>query len=422
MFRELDAQLKRLRVLSYGISVTTMEEVFIKVAEASDEDQQHTLHNKVKRHDADRGSTDASTSSYAKQNVREDAISRRSGSMGSLFGVQFGALLQKRFRIATRDKRFLLPEHNSKHQQLVSGVNLVAFWLANYVWDLLIYCIPGGVALILIQAYDLAALTGSSECLGCGSNTFTAVIVLFVLFGFAICPYSYCWSFVFREHASAQTKMILINFLVGLGFLIASFVPDVINNDTATDVNRVLKWLYRLSPIYCLCNDAFDLNNAGYEIIFLVIDAILYLVLAVVIDYALTFPKAKAMIAADPQIEVAKETEDEDVAAEAERVACGGADQDVIRLERLRKVYKDGQKVAVKNLSFGLKRGECFGFLGINGAGKTTTMKMLTGDIVPTSGGATLSGFDILTQQLEVRREIGYCPQFDALIDLRWNN
>ncbi|DAZ97001.1 TPA: hypothetical protein N0F65_011916 [Lagenidium giganteum] len=80
--------------------------------------------------------------------------------------------------------------------------------------------------------------------------------------------------------------------------------------------------------------------------------------------------------------------------------------------------YNHGSKVAVKDLSFGLKKGECFGFLGINGAGKTTTMKMLTGDIVPTSGGATLGGFDILTQQLDVRREIGYCPQFDALIDL----
>ncbi|KAJ0389515.1 hypothetical protein ATCC90586_010731 [Pythium insidiosum] len=210
--------------------------------------------------------------------------------------------------------------------------------------------------------------------------------------------------------------MILINFLVGLGFLIVSFVLDVIDNNTATDVNRVLKWLYRLSPIYCLTNGLLDLtvleivtngggefekprpkspfglDNVGYEILFLVVDAILYLVLAVVIDYALTFPKVKTLITADPQIEVAKETEDEDVAGEAERVACGGADQDVIRLERLRKVYKDGQKVAVKNLSFGLKRGECFGFLGINGAGKTTTMKMLTGDIVPTSGGATLSG------------------------------
>lgn len=74
--------------------------------------------------------------------------------------------------------------------------------------------------------------------------------------------------------------------------------------------------------------------------------------------------------------------------------------------------------MAVQDLSFGLKQGECFGFLGINGAGKTTTMKMLTGDIVPTSGNATLSGYDILTQQVQVRRQIGYCPQNDALIDL----
>ncbi|TMW58106.1 hypothetical protein Poli38472_011694 [Pythium oligandrum] len=74
--------------------------------------------------------------------------------------------------------------------------------------------------------------------------------------------------------------------------------------------------------------------------------------------------------------------------------------------------------MAVRGLSFGLKQGECFGFLGINGACKTTTMKMLTGDVVPSSGTATLSGSDILTQQIEVRRQIGYCPQDNALFDL----
>ncbi|KUF93745.1 Small subunit processome component 20 [Phytophthora nicotianae] len=77
-----------------------------------------------------------------------------------------------------------------------------------------------------------------------------------------------------------------------------------------------------------------------------------------------------------------------------------------------------GGKVAVRDLSFGLKRGECFGFLGINGAGKSTTMKMLTGDVPPSCGTATLGGFNILTEQIEVRRQIGYCPQFDALFDL----
>ncbi|CAK4704743.1 unnamed protein product [Aphanomyces euteiches] len=86
-------------------------------------------------------------------------------------------------------------------------------------------------------------------------------------------------------------------------------------------------------------------------------------------------------------------------------------------MKNIRKVYKGG-KVGVANLSLALPKGECFGYLGINGAGKTTTMKIMTGDDLPTSGSATLGGFDIITQQLEVRRLIGYCPQFDALIDL----
>ena len=50
----------------------------------------------------------------------------------------------------------------------------------------------------------------------------------------------------------------------------------------------------------------------------------------------------------------------------------------MVQLLELRKVY-DGGKVAVRNISFGVPVGECFGFLGINGAGKTSTLKMLTG-------------------------------------------
>ena len=68
-------------------------------------------------------------------------------------------------------------------------------------------------------------------------------------------------------------------------------------------------------------------------------------------------------------------------------------------------------------MSLGIKRGECLGYLGINGAGKTSTLKMLTGEVLPSSGHAYMNGLDILKHQTEVRRLIGYCPQHDALLD-----
>jgi len=91
-------------------------------------------------------------------------------------------------------------------------------------------------------------------------------------------------------------------------------------------------------------------------------------------------------------------------------------------IKNLRKVYpstgRNPTKIAVQDLSFGVHNGECFGFLGMNGAGKTTTLKILSGDLVPTKGTATMSGFDIIQSPTEVRKHIGYCPQFDAQLPL----
>src|SRR6202049_4271789 len=66
---------------------------------------------------------------------------------------------------------------------------------------------------------------------------------------------------------------------------------------------------------------------------------------------------------------------------------------------------------AVDHISFEVKQGQIVGFLGPNGAGKTTTMRMLTCFLTPTSGTATVAGFDILEQPLEVKKRIGYLPE-----------
>ncbi|UUY06493.1 ABC transporter ATP-binding protein [Pseudomonas sp. J452] len=66
---------------------------------------------------------------------------------------------------------------------------------------------------------------------------------------------------------------------------------------------------------------------------------------------------------------------------------------------------------AVDNLSFNVQQGEVLGFLGPNGAGKSTTMKMLTGFLAPTSGTASILGYDIQRQTLKAQQQIGYLPE-----------
>lgn len=84
-----------------------------------------------------------------------------------------------------------------------------------------------------------------------------------------------------------------------------------------------------------------------------------------------------------------------------------------IKVTALTRLY-DTQK-AVDNISFEIRKGEITGFLGPNGAGKSTTMKMITGYLPPTSGSATVCGFDVAEQAMEVRKRVGYLPEANPL-------
>lgn len=85
----------------------------------------------------------------------------------------------------------------------------------------------------------------------------------------------------------------------------------------------------------------------------------------------------------------------------------------VLEVDGIRKRFGDLE--AVRGVSFQVRAGEVFGFLGPNGAGKTTTMKMLNGLLAPSSGRATVAGFDVGRQRREIRRVIGYMSQLFSL-------
>jgi ABC-2 type transport system ATP-binding protein len=81
----------------------------------------------------------------------------------------------------------------------------------------------------------------------------------------------------------------------------------------------------------------------------------------------------------------------------------------MITVKELTKRY--ARTIAVDQISFEVAKGQIVGFLGPNGAGKTTTMRMLTCFLPPSAGTATVAGFDVLEQPLEVKRRIGYLPE-----------
>ncbi|CAM4121652.1 ABC transporter ATP-binding protein [Gillisia limnaea] len=87
----------------------------------------------------------------------------------------------------------------------------------------------------------------------------------------------------------------------------------------------------------------------------------------------------------------------------------------VIEVENLTKMF--GDFTAVNAITFEVKKGEIFGFLGANGAGKTTAMKMLIGISKPTSGKAKVAGFDVFTHAEDIKKNIGYMSQKFALYD-----
>lgn len=91
------------------------------------------------------------------------------------------------------------------------------------------------------------------------------------------------------------------------------------------------------------------------------------------------------------------------------------SNSDSISVTNLEKRF--GKFIAVNKISFSVKKGEIFGFLGSNGSGKSTTIRMLCGIITPTSGGGIVAGHDIVTEAEEIKQSIGYMSQKFSLYE-----
>uniref|UniRef100_UPI00358F4AA8 ATP-binding cassette sub-family A member 2 isoform X1 n=1 Tax=Myxine glutinosa TaxID=7769 RepID=UPI00358F4AA8 len=329
---------------------------------------------------------------------------------------------------------FLVAERSSKakHLQFVSGCNPIIYWLANYVWDMLNYLVPALCCIIILIGFDMPAYTSPSNL--------PAVLALFLLYGWSITPTMYPASFWFSEPSTAYVFLLVINLFIGITATVTTFLLQLFEHDQEIKlVNEYLKTVFLIFPNYNLGRGLMDLAyneymneyyakigqqakiNSPFQwdiitrgLVAMAIEGFVGFFFTIMCQYGF-FLKSRRLALADKSVG----SEDEDVAAERRRVKRGDAEGDVLQLLDLTKVFhvRHGCMLAVDRLCLGVRRGECFGLLGVNGAGKTSTFRMLTGDSPITSGNAYVNGYSVLQELSGVQQSLGYCPQFDALFD-----
>eukprot|EP00486_Rosalina_sp_Unknown_P000997 CAMPEP_0201566782 /NCGR_PEP_ID=MMETSP0190_2-20130828/6860_1 /ASSEMBLY_ACC=CAM_ASM_000263 /TAXON_ID=37353 /ORGANISM="Rosalina sp." /LENGTH=1780 /DNA_ID=CAMNT_0047985985 /DNA_START=1581 /DNA_END=6920 /DNA_ORIENTATION=- len=349
----------------------------------------------------------------------------------------------------------------TKHQQLVSGISFVSYWVGNFVADL-IAAIPAMlIVYILIHAFDVDVYLGDAQ------GPFLAVLILFTM---AILPFTYILSYLFTAADKAQTVVGTIYLVLGMILLIVSFVLDGINDQTK-EINDAFENVYRIFPTFLMADGLFQIalkpllypddsyfkwDIIGRDCTLMAIECVGYFLVVLLVEYCLNQPWVLTKLGFITNVvDDVKEELDSDVEKEINRiqsymphnqVSCassinnsenngyneelvsngannGIADNcsDTVVLAGLRKVYKGSNgrppNVAVRDVYLGVPQGQVFGYLGVNGAGKTTTLACLTGERFKSAGQAYIHGISI-ENQIQCRRYIGYCPQFDALFDL----
>uniref|UniRef100_A0A8C6RXP1 ATP-binding cassette, sub-family A member 12 n=1 Tax=Nannospalax galili TaxID=1026970 RepID=A0A8C6RXP1_NANGA len=339
---------------------------------------------------------------------------------------------------------YVVREHQTKAKQLqhISGIGVTCYWVTNFIYDMVFYLVPVAFSIGVIAIFKLPAFYSESN-LG-------AVSLLLLLFGYATFSWMYLLAGLFHETGMAFITYVCVNLFFGINSIVSLSVVYFLSKEKPNDptlelISETLKRIFLIFPQFCFGyglielsqqqavldflkaygveypSETFEMNKLGAMFVALVSQGTMFFLLRLLINewlikkFRLFFRKCMS----SPVMETADE--DEDVRAERLRVESGAAEFDLVQLHHLTKTYQLIHKkiIAVNNISLGIPAGECFGLLGVNGAGKTTIFKMLTGDIIPSSGNILIRNKSGFLGHVDSHSSlVGYCPQEDALDDL----
>ncbi|XP_050098673.1 phospholipid-transporting ATPase ABCA3-like [Anopheles aquasalis] len=359
------------------------------------------------------------------------------------FAMAFVAALYIMFYIKERVTR-------SKLLQFVSGANVLAFWAVSFLWDFLTFFITVMFYVAILAAFQEDGWSTGEEI--------GRVILVMMVFGFAFLPVTYLFSFIFDIPASGFVKMMILNIFTGTIFFMTVFLL-LFDGFDLRNVAEGMEWAFLIFPLFALSHSLSNMNiavataqvcntqcqlipNCTFEMLcrefpqccntevftfertgisrnlmYLFVVGLLSFLALLFIEYRVLDRvfRRKSKLAAPP---ADSDDIDSDVRAEKARVRAlteGEIAANNLVLRDVTKYY--GKFLAVNQLSLAIEHSQCFGLLGVNGAGKTSTFKMMTGDESISFGEAWVNGISLKSNMNEVHRRIGYCPQFDALID-----
>uniref|UniRef100_A0A9J8AW70 ATP-binding cassette, sub-family A (ABC1), member 3b n=1 Tax=Cyprinus carpio carpio TaxID=630221 RepID=A0A9J8AW70_CYPCA len=312
------------------------------------------------------------------RNISETAQSQLSeGQTGFAIAIN---LMYGMASLASTFALLLVSERSvkSKHVQQVSGVYLSNFWFSALLWDLINFLLP---CLLMLVMFSVEAFVAE--------NHLVDVLLLLLLYGWAVIPLMYLLSFLFSTAATAYTRLTIFNILSGTATFLAVTIMTIpvisIMWHTQCGLGSHSHSHFGWSSTditYQVNYFSMDEPGVGRFLVAMSLQGVVFIALLFLIE-----------------------------------LRCVHILLNLCR--RRKKVGEEcGQSLlAVDRLSLAVGKGECFGLLGFNGAGKTTTFKMLTGDESITSGDAFIDGYSILRDVKKVQQRIGYCPQFDAVLD-----
>uniref|UniRef100_A0A8D2H7T9 ABC transporter domain-containing protein n=1 Tax=Urocitellus parryii TaxID=9999 RepID=A0A8D2H7T9_UROPR len=266
----------------------------------------------------------------------------------------------------------------AKHIQFLSGVYVLTYWLSALLWDLICFSIPCCLLLVIFKYCEVDAFVVNFN--------FLDTMLIFMLYGWCIVPLMYLGSFLFSSGTAASIKLTLFNYISIICSIIVQSVLQFYGKDFTQYFlyHRLSRWTNLATNYYIY---SFGEHGIAKFLITLAVMGLVFLLLLFSLETA--FWSLKNFVF-----------------------------HNIIFnffgvFTRLKTVIVR----AIRNISFVVKKSECFGLLGLNGAGKTTIFKMITGEETITSGVVLIDGNSVTENIRKIRSRIGYGPQSDSVLN-----